>query len=162
MKIEDFKSHFIIGARPNLFQIEINQLGENTRFLAKAAQIPDKNIGNINVPYMGQQMKLAGDKTFTDWSITVMLDEDYGIRTELENWMAGIEANESAIGYAAHAEYKKDAYVVHLGQQGNEIAKYKFVGLYPITLPPIDLNWETNDTVVEYAVTFAYDYWLRQ
>lgn len=162
MKIEDFKSNFVIGARPNLFQIEITGLPETLKFLAKGAQVPDKNIGNINLPYMGQQIKIAGDKTFSDWTITIILDENYGVRNELENWMQGIEANDSAIGHNRHDQYKKDGYVVHLGMQGNEIAKYKFVGMFPTVVPPLDLNWETNDTVVEYQVTFAYDYWERQ
>jgi hypothetical protein len=36
---------------------------------------------------------------------------------------------------------------------------YKFVGMYPLDLAPIDLDWSSNDTIEEYAVTFAYQWW---
>jgi len=31
--------------------------------------------------------------------------------------------------------------------------------LFPIDISPIELDWGANDTIEEYAVTFAYQWW---
>lgn len=160
MRIEDFKSNYVIGARPNLFKIEIT--GENLpklEFLAKAAAIPGKTIGDIDVPYMGKKIKIAGDVTFEDWQLTVLMDEDYGVRKGLEQWMERIARNSSALAANAHKQYKRDAYIIHLGNNGNVINKYQMIGCYPSQLSSIDMNWDQTDQVIEYTVTMRFDWW---
>jgi hypothetical protein len=31
--------------------------------------------------------------------------------------------------------------------------------MFPLDLAPIDLDWGSNDTIEEFSVTFAYQYW---
>ena len=52
-----------------------------------------------------------------------------------------------------------DATVNQYGKTGEIIKSYKFVGLFPQDLAPIDLDWGSNDSIEEYAVTFAYQWW---
>ena len=37
--------------------------------------------------------------------------------------------------------------------------KYRFVGMFPVDVSPIDLDWGTNDSIEEFSVTFAYQWW---
>ena len=55
--------------------------------------------------------------------------------------------------------YTVDALVTQYGKTGNTLKTYKFVGLFPIDITPIDLDWGSNDSIEEYSVTFAYQYW---
>mgnify|MGYP005677985665 CR=1 FL=1 len=81
--VDDFKSKLRGGgARPNLFKATINFPGyangdpELTSFLCETAQLPGSVFGQIVVPFRGRQLKMAGDRTFDVWSVTIINDTD--------------------------------------------------------------------------------------
>ena len=160
IKIEDFKSALVNGYRPNLYQMEILGMPQKFVFLCKASQIPGKTIGIVEAPYLGMKVKLGGDVVFEDLTVTVLMDNDFSIRNAFEIWMETIKANEAAIGLES-ALYKRTANVVALDNQGDEIAEYTFIGIWPSALAPVELGFESNDQLAEYSVTFSYDYWTR-
>ena len=89
------------GARPNLFQVSMilpiiapaNQAtgqtlnGRNLSFKAKAAQLPGSTIGTVPLYYMGREMKFAGNRTFADWTVTIINDEDFSIPEDWKPFM---------------------------------------------------------------------------
>jgi hypothetical protein len=87
------------------------------------------------------------------------MDTDFAVRTVLEDWMQTIRANEAAIGLDT-ALYQRLGTVIALDGK-DEIAEYTYVGMWPSSIAPVDLSYETNDTLAEYVVTFTYDYWTR-
>ena len=173
------------GARPNLFQVSLpglpaplatNQLQNVTNpsnrlsFMAKAAQIPGSSIGQVPLYYFGREVKFAGNRTFADWTLTIINDEDFTIRTSLETWMNWINSNAgnvrgTGIGpqliTQSGQSYALDAVVNQYGKNGNIIQAYNFVGVFPTDISPIDLDWGSNDTIEEFTVTFAYQYWTN-
>ena len=170
--VSEFRSNMVgDGARPNLFQVSLTfptlvdgavTAGQKTTFMAKAAQLPGSTIGSISVPYFGRELKFAGNRTFADWSITIINDEDFAIRNAFESWMNLINShaeNKRNPGSVGPSTYTVDAEVVQYGKSGNELKRYKFVGMWPQDLAPIDLAWDSNDTIEEFAVTFGYQYW---
>ena len=86
--IHDFKQSFKGGVRPNLFRCNITHaVGiPQLEFLCKAAQIPSSTVGNIDVPFRGRQLKVPGDRTFADWTVTVYNDGGWVARSNIENW----------------------------------------------------------------------------
>jgi hypothetical protein len=44
-------------------------------FLIKSAAVPPASLGTITIPFRGREIKRAGDRTFTDWSISVLCDD---------------------------------------------------------------------------------------
>ena len=38
-------------------------------------------------------------------------------------------------------------------------ASYTFNKCWPVNVAPIDLDWGTNDTIEEFTVEWAYDWW---
>ena len=98
-KISDFKSKLTGGgARPNLFEVVLafptavspvneNEVLQKSRFLVKAAALPASTIAPIDIPFRGRILKIAGDRTFETWTITVMNDTDFMIRSAMEKWM---------------------------------------------------------------------------
>jgi len=159
------------GARPNLFAVTlgfpVNVLNgtasaQKTTFMAKAAQLPGSTVGSVTVPYFGRELKFVGNRTFTDWTLTIINDEDFTIRNSMENWMNLLNSHSSNLRdpTAVNAKgYSVDASVVQYGKAGEAIKKYNFVGLFPVDLAAIDLDWGSNDSIEEYAVTFAFQYW---
>jgi len=198
--ISDFKSYLKKGgARPNLFLVRLNfpsqlsqgadigtitssaNLTTQAEFMVKTAQIPGSNIGTIEVPYRGRMLKVAGDRTFEPWSVTVVNDGNFEIRKAFETWSRGINAlteNVSQLGYGADggASYCVDMTVFQLSRDGQTpnrtpanpnnvgvdgmdvIRAYKFYDAWPSAVSSIDLSFEANDQIEEFTVEFQYNF----
>tara|TARA_B100001093_G_scaffold322052_1_gene307339 strand:- start:111 stop:659 length:549 start_codon:yes stop_codon:yes gene_type:complete len=170
--IEDFKSNFADGgARPNLFRAKISlpstlgNLPNQGSYLIKSAQIPSATVTAIDVPYFGRQVRVAGNRTFEPWTVTIMNTEGFEVRNAMEKWMSQINShNDNGSALKNLIDYKADATVEHLKKIGGPenpdvAASYKFFGMFPTEISSIELGWENNDTIEEFTVTFAYDYW---
>lgn len=172
LRVQEFRSRMAQdGARPNLFECELTfptlTSGSSAQtlytFMARAAQIPGDSINVVPQFFQGRELKLAGNRTFQEWTVTVINDENFVIRDAFERWMSGINShvgNLRASGMlSGDAGYQQDGFVTQLGKTGNQLKRYKFVGLFPVDITPIELDWGANDTIEEYAVTFAYQWW---
>ena len=90
--IDQFKAQLIGGGpRANRFRVFVPRTGNKIEFLCKATSIPAATITPVEVPFRGQVLKLAGDRTFEDWSITVINDNEFSARTALEAWQEEIQ-----------------------------------------------------------------------
>jgi hypothetical protein len=170
--VAEFRANMIgDGARPNLFQVSLTfptfaaggaVAASKTTFMAKAAQLPGSTIGQVPVFYFGRELKFAGNRSFADWTLQVINDEDFAVRNAMESWMNGINSHASNLrnGQATSPSgYSVDAEVTQYSKAGEALKTYKFVGMFPLDLAPIDLDWGSNDTIEEYSVTFAYQWW---
>jgi len=132
-------------------------------FLCKGAQIPGSDIGTIEVPYFGRVIKIAGNRTFAEWTTTVINDEDFVIYNAIQEWMNQINSHQANFRTAAAGNaplgYQVDSEVFQYAKTGEEIKKITIVNMWPSSLAPIDLAWETNDAVEEFTCTWQYDYW---
>ena len=178
------------GARPNLFEVQIPTLPdaatsstpkaewgtdvqENFSILCKAANLPASNIASIDVPFRGRTLKVAGDRTIDNWTITVINDEDFGIRNAMEAWMNGIARLSNNTGATNPDSYMTDAYVYQLGRgysggrhsdknsdsagdaSVSALKSYKFIDIFPVAVSSIDLSYDSSDTIEEFTVEFA-------
>ena len=164
--VDDFKSKLKGGgARPNLFNVKMNfpayALGdaELTSFMCKAAALPASTVNVISVPFRGRQLKIAGDRTFETWTVTVINDTDFAIRDAMERWMNGINSHNANTGFNDPAEYQTDLSVEQLDKDGIVLKTYNFRSCFPTTISAIELSYETVDTVEEFAVEFQVQYW---
>ena len=168
-KISDFKSKLTGGgARPNLFEVELafptavaieNDVLQKARFLVKAAALPSSTINPIEIPFRGRILKIAGDRTFETWTITVINDVDFVIRSAFEKWMNVINKLDDATGLQNPDEYQKDAMVHQLDRDGGILRSYKFWDIFPTNLSTIDLSYETTDTLEEFTVEMQIHFW---
>jgi hypothetical protein len=171
--LNDFRSQMALdGARPNLFEVEMNlplsvQQGNSLtkmRFMIKSAQLPGSTLGTVPVFYFGRELKFAGNRTFPDWTVTVINDEDFSIRNAFERWTSSINShasNERSLATYGPSDYTTNM-SVHQFSKNNvpgKIKSYKFVGAFPTDVSPIDLDWGSNDAIEEFTVTFSYQWW---
>ena len=155
------------GARNTLFQVNITNPVNGAAdikvpFMVKAAQIPAVTTGQIELPYFGRKVKVAGDRTYAEWTVTVLNDEDFAVRNALEEWahaINGPETNLRELGSASPSLYKADSQITQFSKTGVPIRVYNFVGMWPTEISTIEMAWDSNDQVEEFTVTFAYDYW---
>jgi hypothetical protein len=181
--LNDFKNRMSGGgARPNLFECEINfptgitltddgvSLAEKTRFLVKAAQLPGSTINVIDIPFRGRNLKIAGDRTFDPWTITVINDTDFSIRNAFEKWMNFMNKHEDNSGELDPVSYQRDMKVYQLAKAGingdmstngnMQVKKsYRFYGMFPTSISAIDLSYDQADTIEEFTVDLQVQWW---
>ena len=184
--LRDFKSKLAGGgARPNLFEASINSFptaiseawdnsseaeGGAFKFLCKSTALPASNLGSIEIPFRGRTLKVAGDRTFDDWTVTIINDEDFRLRTAFERWSNVMSQLDDATGVTNPTSYMTDAFIQQLGRGpevgaatnngGNSsiLRSYKFFDVFPVTVGEIALTYDTTDALEEFDVTFRYQY----
>ena len=164
--VDDFKSKIRGGgARPNLFRATVNfptyAAGdvELTSFMCKGAQLPASVMTAIDVPFRGRQLRVAGDRTFEPWTVTIINDTDFAVRDSMERWLNGINNHKANAGLTNPVDYQADLIVDQLDRDGNEIKTYNFRGAFPVNISNIELSYETVDTIEEFTVEFQIQYW---
>ena len=168
-KITDFKSKLSGGgARANLFEVVLSfptsaptdsNVLDKSRFLIKAAALPASTIGPVNVPFRGRILKIAGDRTFESWTVTVINDTDFSIRSALENWINSINKVSDATGATDPALYQADAFVYQLDRDGSTLRAYHMYDIFPTNIAQIALSTETTDAIEEFTCEFQVQWW---
>jgi hypothetical protein len=138
-------------------------------FTIKAAQIPASTVGVIEVPFRGRMLKIAGDRTFEPWTITVHNDTSFVLRSYFERWMEAIQLyDENATdfdygqlpaGDPQYLKYMAPMRVSQLDRRGNAVRSYDFVDVWPSNISAIDLDYGSNDAIEEYTVELQVQYW---
>ena len=185
--LNEFKSRMSGGGvRSNLFECEItfptevysathtgnkSDLSDKTRFLIKAANLPASTLGIIDIPFRGRNLKIAGDRTFDPWTITVINDNDFHIRNAFERWINYMNKNEDAAGKIDPSQYQQDAIIYQLGRANLKgtspktddeipiLKQYKFYGVFPTSVSAIDLSYDSSDTIEEFTVDLQVQWW---
>ena len=183
--LDAFKGRMVGGgARPNLFECEMyfpddavpsttskDALSDKVRFLVKAAQLPASTLTQIDVPFRGRQLKIAGTRTYANWSITIINDIDFDIRTAFERWSNLINKHEDNAGIVNPADYQQPMIVRQLGRASVSgpvpssevnlpvLKMYQFIGAYPVEVSGIDLSYDTQDSIEEFTVSMAYQWY---
>ena len=161
--ISQFKDEFRGGVRANLFAVNITHPSilqdRKLQFHCKGASIPASTIGNIDVPYRGRQLKVPGDRTYADWTATIFNDENMTIHGKFEEWMHQIQNHGQNVQKLDPGRVYGRGTVAQLSRKGHAIQTYT-IEMYPTEVAAIDLAWDSNDAVEEYAVTFAVNWWI--
>ncbi len=171
--LEEMKSNLNFGgARPSKFDVQVTNKIDISgdykfKFTCKAASLPVSEIGSIDVFYKGRPVSIAGDRPpFPEWVVTVHNDEDFLVKNAFERWLSGINQHQGNItgrGVTSNPNsYKSDALVHHYAKD-NEIVPIKtarFIGLYPVRVGEIALDWDSQNQIEVFEVAFKYDYWV--
>ncbi len=184
--LTNFKSRLAGGgARNNLFEVTIPSFptasedfwkqGQDDNatkmaFLCKAAQLPASTVAPVDVPFRGRVLKVAGDRTFDPWTVTIINDEDFSLRTAFEGWMNKLSKLNDATGVTNPTSYMTNAYVKQLGRGAEKFATentggessilrtYKFYDIFPTSVTAIDLSYDSTNQVEEFQVEFQVQY----
>lgn len=146
-------NQFVVALTFPAFAMDGNAVNQS-QFLVTAAELPGQSIGKTNTYYRGREIKIAGDRSFAPWTITVINDASMNIRRSLEKWMNGINGLVDNSGYLSPFDYQVDLTVTQLDRNNSEIKSYILYDVMPIDLGAITLNFADNDSIEEYQVTF--------
>lgn len=178
------------GARSNLFEVSFGSAADglpngqsiftnlnldnytsDDLMLIKSAGLPASTITEIPVPFRGRTLKIAGDRTFDIWTITVINDTDFKWRRLFEKWMNYIVKVSDGSGAVNPEEYMTEMNVTQLSrdpgvspnvQNTNDIKvlrKYVVHGVFPTNVSQIDLSYNNENEIEEFTVDLQVQYW---
>lgn len=157
------------GARPNQFEVTItsgppviSQLSKDFRFLCRATTVPALSIGEVAVPYRGKQIFVSGERTYEPWTITVFSDRDLVMRHVFETWQSylhdiGSTTERETIGEQP-SRYYGQAVVKQMDRNDGVLRTYNLYDVWPTSVDAEEFNFETNDSIMEFGVTFRFNY----
>ena len=160
--ISTFRTALKSGSRPNLFRIDVTapagvpSLTNIYTSLVRSAALPSATIGTIELPMNGgRRFKIGGDRVFSEWTSTVLNDENYLLRSSLEAWQNNMvftnyEINNSLGNRSAAASGLYGTVVIYqLDETGASVdnASYRLVNCWPSDISAIDLSYDTTDAI---------------
>lgn len=174
--VTEFKKAINEGSRPNLYRITVTTPATNViaqeslnnySFLCRSASLPGSSAGVIDIPMIaGRRLKRIGDRTFAEWTTTVLNDDTFLIRAALENWQNAIvnsNYNSTSIGNRTFGtnDYYSSVIVQQLDSSGTAVSfgSYTLENCWPSDISAIDLSYDTTDSLEEFTVTWSYDYY---
>lgn len=160
--IHDFISNFDGGARANLYKVTITApVGnfQDIELVTKATNLPSSTLGEMTVPFYGRVLKLAGDRTYEDWTMTVINHEDYKFRKEFELWNSSINQHKQNTPSSNYYSLLNGTVLVEpLARDGQVKRTYTLKNAFPREVGTVDMGFDQNDTISEFTVTWAYTY----
>ena len=179
MSIQSFKQSLTGGgARANQFRVQLDfptgvivfgNARRQAEFLCNATSLPGSTIGVAPTYFRGREVKLFGERTFANWSMTIINDTDFAIRNTFEDWMQQINDGENNTGNTNPNDFTATMRVTQLdrnapaggGGTGNDVGlkQYEFVSAWPVNISDIALSFADNDKLEEFTVELAYAYW---
>jgi hypothetical protein len=149
-------------ARTNLYSILFQGPGpsatfsESLQLRGKGTQLPSSDLGVIEVPYRGRKLKVPGQRSFSEWTVTVMETESMEVRLALEEWMNSLDGADTG---SRDAGKICDAIVKTLDVGGSQpTMTYNLFGVFPTNIGAVEMNFDEQTAPMEYSVTFQYSF----
>ncbi len=165
--VSNFKTALGSGTRANLFEISITLANLGTaaatfNTLAKSSSLPAATVGLIEVPHLGgRRLKVAGDRTFAEWSVTLMSDEAFALRKALEDYQNTVVSLSGEATIIGNRGIGNRATIVakQLDDASNVLRTYTIADAFATDISALDLSYDTRDAIQEFTVTWTYDYY---
>lgn len=180
--VTKFRAAIGAGSRPNLFKVQVTPprpTGYDVasfEYLCRSGSLPSATLGTIEIPMNGgRRLKMGGDRTFSEWTSTILNDENFKIRSVMEKWQNDIVktnfeisntiGNRSASTGGIAPDSKDGLYgtvmIYQLKEDGSSVVAggYRLVNCWPSDISAIDLSYDTTDAVEDFTVTWTYDYY---
>jgi hypothetical protein len=168
MNIEEFKARLGAGgARPNQFRVRLAfpayvvGVDPSYSLLVTGAALPASNVNPAIIQYRGREIKLAGERIFDPWTITIVNDSNFTLRRPMEEWMNGMNDRSTNEGVLTPRDYQADLIVEHLDRNDEVLpgGTYTLRNSFPINMSEIALQYAQNDIFEEFTVTFQYTHY---
>jgi len=173
--LEAFKANATTfgGARANKFNVIVNNKidpsgDDKFNWSCKGAELPEAPLGQVPLFFKGRPIQLIGDRpAFPNWVVSVYNDEDFVVKNAFERWNSAMNSHQgnvmSGIVTPNPYSYKSDAIITHTSMLNDiPLKKVKIVGMFPVRVGQVTLDWETTNQVEIFEVEFAYDYWVSE
>ena len=154
------------GSRAAQFEVEIAGapvgVPNDFKFLCRGTTVPTLTIAEVEVPYRGRNIYVAGDRSYDAWEITVFSDRDQTMRAFFETWQnhmgdIGIRTDRSEMG-SSPSGYYANASVKQLDKNDDVLRTYHLYDVWPTAVNGSEMTFDSGGGVMEFGVSFRFNY----
>ena len=134
--------------RTNNFRVVINMgdhgESEAIELALDSISLPTVSTNPIELSYGNSNVKVAGNATFDDVSVTVKDFIEVDVENILWKWRKSVYDPETdKVGWVS--QYKKDGTIYQYGPDGTAIRSWVIVGCWPTNLDLGELSYDASD-----------------
>jgi hypothetical protein len=149
------------------FQLRVLQLGDQTfgeddLVYIRTAVLPDRQIQNHQVAYMGLDFNVPGSAKYAGsdaWDVLFWADAKYQIREKLEAWQNRIFNDATSTGDMTVPGVDRVVTLQLVDEQLQTVKKYQLFGVYAKNLGTINFDVQGTGAPREFTAQLAYQYW---
>lgn len=156
MSISELDAKLLGAQRENRFRAiltlpsGVSGDSDTLRVLCQSTTVPGKTRGAITLQRLGKTARIAGDELSDEtFTFNVLVPKDaQAIYKTFEGWFKLGNGN---TGYKSKAKFE------FLGLDNATTMAWQADGIWVSTLPPINFNAESQDTISQFEVTLTLD-----
>jgi hypothetical protein len=114
----------------------------------------------IEAYYRGRAIKIAGERVFQNWNVTMLNDNDFKLRNVMEQWSQLTIEHGATNGEMAPVNYATDLTVKQLDRNGASLREYTFKNCWVQSVSDIQLDMSDINQIERFNVEFSVDYWV--
>lgn len=163
--ISEFRGAVRSGvARQHKWKVQVNfpvYAGNNNAvrqasLLARTTTTPSSTLGVMDIGWGGRILPLPGDRTFEEYTINFIGVNDMNVRDAFERWQEAINGSESNQGLVNPDDFMRDIQLDMQDTLDNVTKTYILKDAYPTLIAGMDMDSGSQDSYVEFSVTFRY------
>lgn len=164
MDINGFIGSFESLSKASKFRVEMSGVplavvnNQKLSFHCQATTVPSMTTGVIEQSYQGRKVKLKGDRTYEEWTFTIIIDNTWELYNQLFNWN---KIDNTATGAPAqtlaYSDTIADARILALNENNEVTNTWELKGCWPSSIGNVEYAWDSNDTIQTCAITLQFN-----
>lgn len=157
--VEAFKKVVGESWRPINFNVKFPSkynLDGNATVTVQSAGLPGKNIGVIMMYYKGKEIKIPGDVTYNDWTVTFIMDKKHAMYKTMDLWASAIY-DDFTNARGKLEDLKHNIEIELLGDQNQVVSKHILYGVFPVSLDEVAADMSMSNQYGTFSMTFAVE-----
>lgn len=139
------------------------QLGEDSLVYLKTAEVPNRTINSVAVPFMGLNFSVPGTAQYAGTiELSFYCDQPQIIRSFFESIsFATFDDRQSGGAYTVNRANLLSFYTYNNVSPESLTTGYTLIGIYPTVVGPLTMDTTGTGETVSFNATIAYQYWEK-
>lgn len=133
--------------------------GSNTNtipYLVRSTSIPDSSIEEAVIPFPGIPYKMAGTRTYGDWTVSFNIDTEGILLDNFHNWH-DLMYDKNHLSTSPKS-YMRNQQLYLIDGRGYTTRKFELYNAWPKSIGAVGLDYSSGD-IATMDVTFSYQYY---
>lgn len=149
--------------RVSALQYEGFTLGLDSLVYLKTAEVPNRTINSVPVPFMGLNFSVPGTAQYAGtMDLTFYCDQPQIIRAFFEGIsFATFDERQSGGAYTVRQDNVLSFYTYNNVSAETPTSQYTLIGIYPTVVGNLAMDTTGSGDVLNFTATIAYQFWTK-